>query len=453
MKIDLSAYDLIVAIDSNIVLEYQPLEQLAWREIGMCTSVLIIVVPQVSSEIDKFKRDARLSNRARAFGKRTREFVSSGLPTELRSANPKVSLALVRPGTVDWISLGLDPAEGDDRVVGQVRTFSDETGCAIKFLSGDAYPIHVAKGLGIDIHFANESWLLPPETSAQEKRIKEQETKIRSLESRLPAISVALETDPSVLCLSKVSPPNDVQIAELTERFTWTPLINLNIFRSFNTPGSSSGNITKEDVEKYNRALRLGANTLHIGVEAIRRQFKLSINVQNAGQVAGDSLRIEISTLGADLSDELFYSIGWPPRKPDPNDHLIRNLYMPNVRRPAIFDPEEVSCVIEKGNPSKAIIECPLFRQGRSVQIQLFGVLTATVGNTLCLSARSSCSNGHGVSDQEIDINVLSEVEAFEQAYDLAKADAKHPDSIAKFIEERFARGDYSKMKTYKRES
>jgi hypothetical protein len=62
---DHERYSTILFMDSMVALQGKPLSALPWQEIDAAGPILVLVVPQVMSEIDKRKRDGRLAKRAR----------------------------------------------------------------------------------------------------------------------------------------------------------------------------------------------------------------------------------------------------------------------------------------------------------------------------------------------------------------------------------------------------
>lgn len=62
--LNISAYDRALIIDTQVVLETKPLDQLPWGEFGQ-GPILLLVCRQAQSEIDAKKNDGRLGTRAR----------------------------------------------------------------------------------------------------------------------------------------------------------------------------------------------------------------------------------------------------------------------------------------------------------------------------------------------------------------------------------------------------
>lgn len=63
--LNISAYDRVFVIDTQVVLETNPLDQLPWGEFGQ-GPILLLLCRQAQSEIDAKKNDGRLGTRARS---------------------------------------------------------------------------------------------------------------------------------------------------------------------------------------------------------------------------------------------------------------------------------------------------------------------------------------------------------------------------------------------------
>ena len=111
-----SSYARVLAIDTHVVLETRPLDQLPWSEMGD-GPILLVVCRQVQSEIDAKKGDRRLGERSRAFNRLLDPNVETGVPATLRAAGPRVDVAVMRNARIDWEAHDdLDRDDPDDRI-------------------------------------------------------------------------------------------------------------------------------------------------------------------------------------------------------------------------------------------------------------------------------------------------------------------------------------------------
>jgi hypothetical protein len=134
---------------------------LPWHEIDEIGPILLVVVPQVQSEIDKRKRDGRLAERARAFSRLIAPSVVNQKPVPIADKRVVVDLILATCDIVDYDRLDLDRYEGDDRVVGQMLSARGIELARSTLISQDINPIAVATRLGMRTLLLLEHWLLP----------------------------------------------------------------------------------------------------------------------------------------------------------------------------------------------------------------------------------------------------------------------------------------------------
>lgn len=111
---------------------------------------------------------------------------------EIRNEKPRVTLVLA-PTLKPSQSLAeeLDFTIADDRLVGIVHGFAEaHPDDKVRLLSHDTGPMSTAKAVGVDYEIVPEAWLLPPETSDGDKRLKELESQIEKLRKAEPRVTV-----------------------------------------------------------------------------------------------------------------------------------------------------------------------------------------------------------------------------------------------------------------------
>ena len=178
-------YDNVVVIDTQVVLEAKPLDQLPWNDL-FTGSVLLLLTRQVQSEIDAKKNDGRLGKRARAFNKLLDGFIEARVPSNLLT-NPKVDVATMSNRRIDWDMLDdLDRADGDDRIVAQALNAIVDNPGRLVLLSHDIRPRDAAQSHGLAARKLPESWLREPEPSPEQRRINDLQDKVSSSASINP---------------------------------------------------------------------------------------------------------------------------------------------------------------------------------------------------------------------------------------------------------------------------
>lgn len=128
------------------------------------------VCRQAQSEIDAKKNGSRLGTRARCFNKLLGRFLETRLPAELFADPPRVDVALVANGRIDWEAFyDLDRGDGDDRVVTQALHARVNDLTRLELLSHDTRPRDGAITHGLGAIKLPEHWLREPEPSPDER--------------------------------------------------------------------------------------------------------------------------------------------------------------------------------------------------------------------------------------------------------------------------------------------
>ena len=184
---------LYLFLDTNVFVQCKPLEELDWLKWREFDEVQLIVSRPVQSELDdhKNKGNDRLARRARRASSLLKEIIASEHGHKLiRDFNPMVKLSIrldLRPEPS--LSDSLDYRHADDQLVGIVRAFA-EAGHepAPRLLTHDVGPMASARAVGVTIESVPDDWLLPPEPSEADKRIRLLEAEIASLKENEPRI-------------------------------------------------------------------------------------------------------------------------------------------------------------------------------------------------------------------------------------------------------------------------
>ncbi len=182
-------------IDTNVLIQCLPLSEIDWRAYCDADEVRLIISRPVQSEIDdqKSKGGDRLARKARKASTLIREIVlsDSGIKN-LRAKDPVVTLAvegMIRPDP----SLGdkLDYDKPDDQLVGIVHAFAcANPGERVYLLTHDTGPLVTAKAIGVSFIPVPDEWLLPPEPSEADKKLRNLEAEIVRLKDQEPKFTL-----------------------------------------------------------------------------------------------------------------------------------------------------------------------------------------------------------------------------------------------------------------------
>ena len=180
-------------VDTNLFLQCCSLEQLDWTKWNCFKEVRLIVSNPVLREIDhlKSKGNVRVGKRARATSAMFREMRKDEQKVIL-AANPRVILSIEPQHTYNRdIGERLNYQERDDQLVGILYEFVQcHPDTDVRLLTHDTTPLYTAKGLGLRVDLIPDNWLLPPESTKIEKKIRSLESEITRLKENEPFFSI-----------------------------------------------------------------------------------------------------------------------------------------------------------------------------------------------------------------------------------------------------------------------
>jgi predicted ribonuclease YlaK len=182
--------------DTNLLVQCRPVDQLDWGVSKDFDEVHLIVSRPVQSEIDEHKNKGgdRLAKRARSASSLLREIILGGTDHRVvRETNPRVKLFIatkIKPNPL--LADSLDYTRSDDQLVGTVHSFiSQNPDVDARILTHDTGPMASAQMVGVAVSAIPDDWLLPPETSESDKRIKSLEAEIARLKRVEPEFRIA----------------------------------------------------------------------------------------------------------------------------------------------------------------------------------------------------------------------------------------------------------------------
>jgi hypothetical protein len=183
-------------LDTNVLIQCPPLDQLDWSAWKDFEEVHLVISRPVQTEIDeqKNKGGERLARRARKASGIVRDLiVGEGEYILVRASGPCVKLffnPLLRPSKE--LADILDYERADDQLVGIVHEFTKQhQQVDARVLTHDAGPMGTAKAVGIAVAPVPDDWLLPPEPSEADKRIRSLEAEVARLKEAEPNFTIA----------------------------------------------------------------------------------------------------------------------------------------------------------------------------------------------------------------------------------------------------------------------
>lgn len=420
-----SDYDHVVVIDTHVVLEAKPLDQLPWSDLFL-GSVLLLVARQVQTEIDGKKNDGRLGKRARAFNKLMDGYIETRVPSPVL-ANPRVDVATLANRRINWDALDdLDRDDPDDRIVAQVLNAIVDDPSRLVLLSHDMRPRDAARNHGLHAKKLPETWLREPEPSPDQRRINELEGRLRILNAEQPQLSVRLEVVTG-------EPWQYREVAEATPEQTHA-ILEQGLGTApqqrrggpFDLGGIGTYDHSHDDrVEEWEAVMREDIPLMHQGLTKLFAQHRIKVTVENEGSISAEGLSLEIRSGNAILHSVPYWVLVAGPGAPHPrlfHDRFSRfnqHPLVPRQREPFNFYWDE------RGPGDHLIVSCASFRQGKSYDVEVFvELLTGTVPKAQ-IEAIVTASNMKGDSKGRLLVDVELVPVPFDDVYDVDEARLK----------------------------
>lgn len=337
---------LTVVIDTNVLLQCLPLDQLDWSVLDG-SGVRIVIPLTVMKEIDKAKSSStpRLVKRARMISAMFNEALKAnleGLPLKEGSSS-RWEFGKSQVMAHDELDLSMP----DHRIVAEALSIA-QSGQEVVFLTHDAMPRVLAHRIGLKTHPVPDAWLLPPETDTKDKRIRDLEVQVAELTKAVPELEVQFEIAGQTV--SEVSttfgyfrPPTSAELADLMAvvrarhplREPVDP-ITAQILRPL--PGMHLHRIPADKeyaeyrdarypawLQKMERLLTLIPQRLDVNARLVHLTIKLS----NKGRVPADGLLFEY---------EVFGGAGLLPEDDDARNKLLALPPLPSPPSPPTGD-------------------------------------------------------------------------------------------------------------------
>ncbi len=161
-------------VDTNLLFQCRPLEELDWSAWNEFDEVRLIVSKPVLREIDyrKNKGNDRVGKRARDASAMFRKMLNDG-DKVIHDSDPCVKLS-VEPQHQYTKELEdqLNLQERDDQLIATAYEFAEHhPSDEVRLLTHDTTPLYTAQGLGLVADVIPDAWLLPPEKTESEKEL------------------------------------------------------------------------------------------------------------------------------------------------------------------------------------------------------------------------------------------------------------------------------------------
>jgi PIN domain len=377
------AQNIVVFLDSNIVLEGRPIVDLPWEEVIAHGTIQVLIVPKVMEEIDAKKRDGRLGSHARAFNRLIAQSVIDGAAIVLREFSPRVELRIATCSRIPWENYDeLDPTDGDCRIVAEALNVCNVNSDRRMLVSHDIKPLAYARGLGLPVRLASDAWLRPIEPSPKDKeiqRLKQQVTEFRKDE---PTFEISIEiSDLDDATVYTIAPLE----TEEADAFCKTIRLKNGMKRQHRDPYGIASALNHYDTSYDDRYNRYISKTIpeFVGrfndkLAVLFNQRLLKVHVTNSGQIRADHLVVSVSTSDGWINPNIVFVYPAGPTAPVPRAgwHHLHN--MPGMH--GLISPRVGRHEFEMIRPAKRApameASCEDFRSGQKYHFE--GVIMPT---------------------------------------------------------------------------
>ena len=395
-RLGTSAYDRVFALDTQMVFEARPLEQLDWQSLSP-GPILLLVLPQVSAEVDARKRDGRLGQRARALNRQLDPSIESGAPAMIVERPIRVDLAYVAAGQIDWSALDdLEKDNGDDRIVAQALHALVDDPARIELMSFDSRPRAAARRHGLRATKPAESWLLDPEPSATDRRVVELERQVKLLQTTEPELRVSVRAVNQVPLAMHRLQPFPEELVTTVSRVVVAKHPRERVGGIYGLPSLHQNSHYDDEYDDWEKALReLDIPALHLGVARQFNAYAIEIELENAGALAAEHVTVELRSGNAALHAQPFMIDLFGPPPPSTERNLLHRF--PSLAQ-QFSRPDRTSFAVEASEAPDVQVEyrCEDFRHGRRQTLMAVLELTDRTGSAAHVEVRVTAGNMRG---------------------------------------------------------
>lgn len=420
---DHTKYSSIIFIDSMVALEGKPLETLPWHELDPTGPILILVVPQVNSEVDKRKRDGRLSKRARAFNRLIATAAETAAPHQIAVGPPAVEIAIARSARINWDQYDdLDPSEGDDRVVAQILYARDVPAERKRLLSHDTNPIAIGSRHGLRSWRMPDHWLADPEPSPNDKEIVRLKARVRELEEAQPSVECSLQFG--------LEQPQTVFRVDPVPRDARRPItahvIQRNPSQDDDSPYSLRRDYSYGDRYREYRTKVVPRYTasVHRFLEVLYGQIPFTFMLKNVGRLQVENLVLKLTGRGGNLHNRFTYHPIFGPAAPKPRSSLYPVRLAENFRSPRVIGKHEMQFAVGPNRSPVVEIHCADFRHGRTWEFDGIATIDPHTDGPFVVEVEVTASNMRGIWAQVFEfafavqnVRIGDLVDLFETSY------------------------------------
>jgi hypothetical protein len=390
--INFDSYSTILFMDSMVALEGKPLPSQPWQEIDSGGPILVLVVPQVNTEIDKRKRDGRLGKRAREFNRLIGPAAEFGTAVRISDGPPSVDIGIAVCERIKWNAFqDLDPEDPDARVVAQILHARGVLSERKLLFSQDINPIAMATRHGLKTRRMPEHWLFEPEPSPNEKEINRLKARVKELEANEPVLdfSISFGMD-EPLQLYQVRPLTGEEQHRLADRILLeNPEVGQPMY-PFDT------GYDRRYEEYRGSTVPRHVSTLHRRLETHYNQVPFTLHVENCGHIQAENLVVMLTAIGGTLNHRFVCYPIFGPRAPKPDHSLFGQLNINRMNLPRQPGRHEMVFAVGPSRGKTIEVHCADFRHGRDWEFRGVACIDPRAASPFNIQVELTASNLRG---------------------------------------------------------
>lgn len=323
-------------VDSNLFLQCRPLAQLDWDRLAGAEEVTLLIPSAVLAELDNHKSDGnnRRAQRARGALKFLESLLESPDESVVIRDRPARVIARFAPEVA-----GDGTRSNDDSILVEVQEMvRSQSNEAVALVTHDTNLKVKARRRGLRYFAVPDEWLLAPEPDERDKRVRQLEEQVATLQKRSPIFEITINEGREIkLVVAEYAPVKAQVVRELVEEM----LARYPMKRDFSLTSServmSAGILGglhppfEHDVAKYQKEYREWADNLESRIERVPEWLYLrdgmtnfEVLVTNTGTVPAE--HVEVATrvnepmvlADPEAHDKLLERVMQKPRPPTP---------------------------------------------------------------------------------------------------------------------------------------
>ena len=309
--------------DTNFFFECRKASDLPWHElpgVAQNEEIQLIIPAAVVTEIErhKSKGNSRAAKRARDASALLRKALESqDHRTEIRGANPRVTVEIPSPTKVDFSPFpNLDPGRADHQIAAEYAARLKDNP-ELTVLSDDTLLVVALHSLRFDPVLIPENWKLAPEKDERDDKIDELQQELRTFKQNVPEITVGFidgngtasqsltaeieRFTPSENDYDRASAAYQLRFREETDfqikqpQEQTNPAWSMMQFNTWGEPTEQEISTYKQEYRRWEGSVRDALPKINKTLNEIAHEISFALVVANGGYVNATDVRVTVT--------------------------------------------------------------------------------------------------------------------------------------------------------------